>query len=68
MNIISQNCVEFMAYEYEKVARAITPEEFVEAMKRFLEAGLANLDERSFLINFLRVAKSVCNAKNKLTL
>jgi len=47
VNIMSQYRVEFMAFEYPLIARAITSEEFVEAMEWAKEAGLANLDERS---------------------
>ena len=47
VNIMSQYRVEFKAYEYEKIARAIKPEEFIEAMEWAKEAGLTNLDERS---------------------
>jgi len=47
VNIMSQYRVEHRAFEYERIARAITPEEFVEAMEWAREAGLANLDERS---------------------
>lgn len=47
VNIMSQYRVEFMAFEYEEIARGITPEEYVEAMEWAQEAGLTNLDERS---------------------
>ncbi len=47
VNIMSQYRVEFKAFEYEKIARAITSEEFVEAIAWAKEAGLTNLDERS---------------------
>jgi len=47
VNIMSQYRVEFMAFEYELIARAITSEEFIEAMEWALEAGLTNLDKRS---------------------
>lgn len=47
VNIMPQYRVEFWAFEYEEIARAITSEEFVEAMDWALEAGLSNLDERS---------------------
>lgn len=47
VNIMSQYRVEHEAYEYEKIDRAIHPEEFVEAMEWAKEAGLTNLDERS---------------------
>ncbi len=47
VNIMSQYRVEFEAFEYDKIARAITSEEFVEAIEWAREAGLTNLDERS---------------------
>ena len=47
VNIMSQYRVEFEAFEYEEIARAITSEEYVEAMEWAKEAGLNNLDERS---------------------
>ncbi len=47
VNIMSQYRVEFKAFEYDEIARAITSEEFVEAIEWAMEAGLTNLDERS---------------------
>jgi putative pyruvate formate lyase activating enzyme len=47
VNIMSQYRVEFMAFDFPLIARAITSEEFVEAMVWAKEAGLTNLDERS---------------------
>lgn len=47
VNIMSQYRVEFMAFEYDLIARAITSQEFVEAMQWAREVGLTNLDERS---------------------
>ena len=47
VNIMAQYRVEHRAFEYERIARAITPEEFVEAMEWAQAAGLTNLDERS---------------------
>ncbi len=47
VNIMSQYRVEFLAFDYEEIARAITYEEYVEAMEWAKEAGLTNLDERS---------------------
>ncbi len=47
VNIMAQYRVEFKAFEYEEIARAITSEEYVEAMEWAKEAGLTNLDERS---------------------
>jgi putative pyruvate formate lyase activating enzyme len=47
VNIMSQYRVEYKAFEYEDIARAITSEEYIEAMEWALDAGLTNLDERS---------------------
>lgn len=47
VNIMAQYRVEFRAFEYEQIARAITTEEFVEAIDWAKQAGLNNLDERS---------------------
>ena len=47
VNIMGQYRVEHEAYEYDRINRAITPEEFVEAMEWAEEAGLTNLDSRS---------------------
>ncbi len=49
VNIMDQYRVEHRAFEYERIARAITPEEFIEAMEWATEAGLTNLDERSLV-------------------
>ena len=47
VNIMSQYRVAHLAYEYETIARAITREEYLEAMDWATEAGLMNLDDRS---------------------
>ncbi len=47
VNIMSQYRVEHRAFNYPRIARAITPQEFLEAMEWAEEAGLTNLDERS---------------------
>ncbi len=47
VNIMSQYRVEHKAFRYPRIARAITPGEFLEAMQWAEEAGLTNLDERS---------------------
>ncbi len=47
VNIMSQYRVEHMAFDYEKISRAITSQEFVEVVEWAKEAGLSNLDERS---------------------
>ena len=47
INIMSQYRVEHRAFEYPEIARAITPEEYVEAIDWAKSAGLSNLDARS---------------------
>jgi putative pyruvate formate lyase activating enzyme len=47
VNIMSQYRVEFMAFDFPLIARAITSEEFVESVRWAKEAGLTNLDERT---------------------
>ena len=47
LNIMSQYRVEHRAFEHPPIARAITPQEFLEAMDWAEEAGLTNLDSRS---------------------
>ena len=47
VNIMAQYRVEHRAFEYEPIARAITSQEFLEAMDWARAAGLSNLDERS---------------------
>ena len=47
INIMSQYRVDYKAFDFEEIARAITSDEFVEAMEWAIEAGLTNLDERS---------------------
>lgn len=47
VNIMAQYRVEYKAFEFEAIARAITAREFVEAMEWAIEAGLTNLDQRS---------------------
>jgi putative pyruvate formate lyase activating enzyme len=49
VNIMPQYRVEYRAFEYERIARAITAEEFVEAMEWAVEAGLTNLDQKSLI-------------------
>jgi putative pyruvate formate lyase activating enzyme len=44
---MSQYRVEFMAFDFPLIARAITSEEFVESVRWAKEAGLTNLDERT---------------------
>ncbi|MFW6180610.1 MAG: radical SAM protein, partial [Spirochaetota bacterium] len=47
VNIMSQYRVAHRAFDYPRIARAITAEEFLEAMDWAEEAGLTNLDRRS---------------------
>jgi putative pyruvate formate lyase activating enzyme len=47
VNIMAQYRVEYKAYEYPKIARAITVDEFLEAMQWAEESGLTNLDAMS---------------------
>jgi putative pyruvate formate lyase activating enzyme len=49
VNIMSQYRVDHMAFEYPEIARAITIDEFLDAMGWAEEAGLTNLDERSLM-------------------
>ena len=47
VNIMSQYHVAYRAAEFEEIARAITAEEYLEAMAWAEESGLQNLDPRS---------------------
>lgn len=47
INIMAQYRVEYEAFNYPQIARAIRPDEFVEAMEWAMAAGLTNLDSRS---------------------
>ena len=47
VNIMAQYRVEHMAFNYPRIARAITREEYLEAMQWAEDAGLRNLDKRS---------------------
>jgi putative pyruvate formate lyase activating enzyme len=47
VNVMAQYHVDYRAAEYEKINRAITAAEFLEAMAWAEEAGLRNLDPRS---------------------
>ena len=47
VNIMAQYHVAYRAAEFEGIGRAITPEEYLEAMGWADEAGLTNLDPRS---------------------
>ena len=50
INIMHQYRVEYKAYEFPEIWRAITAEEYVEAMQWALEHGLNNLDPRSVAV------------------
>jgi putative pyruvate formate lyase activating enzyme len=47
VNIMAQYRVEYKAFEYEEIARAISAQEYVEAMDWAINAGMTNLDGRS---------------------
>lgn len=47
VNIMAQYRVEHRAFEHERIARAITSAEFLEAIEWAEQVGLRNLDERS---------------------
>jgi len=47
VNIMSQYRVEYKAFEHPEIARAITPQEFLEALDWADKAGLTNLDPHS---------------------
>lgn len=47
VNIMPQYRVEYKAYEFPKISRGITAEEFLEAMEWAEEEGLTNLDPHS---------------------
>jgi putative pyruvate formate lyase activating enzyme len=47
VNIMAQYRVEYEAFDHPEIARAITPEEFLEAMDWAKEAGLTTLDSRA---------------------
>ncbi len=47
VNIMPQWRVEHRAFEFDQISRAITPNEFLEAMDWAREAGLSNFDQRS---------------------
>ena len=50
VNIMSQYRVEYKAYEYPEIARAITAQEFLEAVKWAHEYGLTNLDYQTMAL------------------
>jgi putative pyruvate formate lyase activating enzyme len=50
VNIMAQYHVDYKAFEYPKIARGITVQEFLEAMDWAEKSGLSNLDPRSVRI------------------
>ena len=50
VNIMAQYHVDYRAYEYPRIARGITQEEFLEAVGWAEKQGLTNLDSRSVAI------------------
>jgi len=55
VNIMAQYRVEYKAYEYPKISRGITVQEFMEAMEWAKQSGLTNLDHKSVALwNFYR--------------
>ena len=50
MNIMHQYHVAYKAFEYTKIQRSITAEEYIEAMGWAEEFGLTNLDPKSVAV------------------
>jgi len=50
VNIMPQYRVEYKAYEYPKISRGITVQEFLEAMEWAEQCGLTNLDPKSVAV------------------
>jgi putative pyruvate formate lyase activating enzyme len=50
VNIMPQYRVEYKAYEYPKISRGITVQEFLESMEWAEQAGLTNLDPKSVAV------------------
>lgn len=50
VNIMPQYRVEYKAYEYAKISRGITVQEFLESMEWAEQAGLTNLDPKSVAV------------------
>jgi putative pyruvate formate lyase activating enzyme len=50
VNIMHQYHVDYKAFEYPEIWRAITIEEYLEAMQWAQEAGLKNLDSKSLVV------------------
>ncbi len=53
VNIMAQYRVDYRAYEHPAISRAITREEFLEAVAWAEEAGLTNLDGRALVVRDL---------------
>ena len=53
VNIMPQYHVEYKAYNYPKIARGITVQEFLEAMEWAKKYGLTNLDPKSVAVRDL---------------
>jgi putative pyruvate formate lyase activating enzyme len=59
VNIMPQYRVEYKAYEYPKISRGITVQEFLEAMEWAKQSGLTNLDPKSVAVwDFYRHRRS----------
>jgi putative pyruvate formate lyase activating enzyme len=60
VNIMHQYHVDYKAFEYPEIWRAITVEEYLEAMQWAQEYGLKNLDPKSLVIRdfFVRHEKN----------
>jgi putative pyruvate formate lyase activating enzyme len=59
VNIMPQYHVDYKAYEFPKIARGITVEEFLEAMDWAEKYGLSNLDPKSVAVrDFYRLRRS----------
>ena len=50
VNIMAQYRVDYKAYEYPKIARGITIDEFLEALGWARQNGLTNLDRMSLAV------------------
>jgi putative pyruvate formate lyase activating enzyme len=57
VNIMAQYHVDYRAYEYPRIARGITHEEFLEAVGWAERYGLTNLDARSVALRDLYLSR-----------
>jgi hypothetical protein len=55
--------VEYKAYDHPEIWRAITAEEYVEAINWALEYGLTNLDPRSVAVYNVYAREQISNLK-----